>query len=41
MTDKKPCNHEKSPNDIVATQYRCIKCGEWISECYFYDKDKK
>ena len=39
--DKMKCKHIKNSTDLPAEQYKCPKCGEWISELYFYNKEKE
>ena len=35
------CNHDKGYGDLPATQYRCTKCGEWVSELYFCNLEER
>ena len=35
---KKNCNHIGVKFEgIPCSEYRCVACGEWVSECYFYE----
>lgn len=38
---KSKCSHEKDLNEPTASQYRCIKCGEWVSDNYFDNKPRQ